>query len=141
MFARIVEFIPKVEKKEELFKVVRNEVLPILKKQPGFLEILPFVPESTTEKAITVTLWAEKRDAERYEREVYPRVAEIVKPYLTTAITFKHYVVETSVCPSFMEPRRPEAETVPPEPGQQHAPAFCFSLSSCKPLTMSSRLH
>ena len=44
MFARILEFIPKVEKKEELFKVVRNEVLPILKKQPGFLEILPFVP-------------------------------------------------------------------------------------------------
>jgi hypothetical protein len=36
MFARIVEFIPKVEKKEELFRVVRNEVLPILKKQPGF---------------------------------------------------------------------------------------------------------
>jgi heme-degrading monooxygenase HmoA len=103
MFARIVEFIPKVEKKEELFKVVRNEVLPILKKQPGFLEILPFLPESTTEKTITVTLWAEKRDAERYEQNVYPRVAEIVRPYLTTAITFKHYVVETSVCPNFME--------------------------------------
>ena len=103
MFARIVEFIPKVEKKEELFKVVRNEVLPILKKQPGFLEILPFVPESATEKAITVTLWAEKRDAERYEHNVYPRVAEIVTPYLTTAITFNHYVVETSVCPNFME--------------------------------------
>jgi hypothetical protein len=61
MFARIVEFIPKVEKKEELIKVVRNEVLPILKEQPGFLEILPFLPESTTEKTFTVTLWAEKR--------------------------------------------------------------------------------
>jgi heme-degrading monooxygenase HmoA len=103
MFARIIEFIPKVEKKEELFKVVRNEVLPILKKQPGFLEILPFVPESITEKAITVTLWAEKKDAERYEREVYPKVAEIVKPYLVSAITFKHYTVDTTVCPHFME--------------------------------------
>lgn len=103
MFARILEFIPQVEKKEELFKVIRNEVLPILKKQPGFLEILPFLPESVTEKTITVTLWAEKRDAERYEREVYPQVAEIVKPYLTTAITFKRYVVETLVCPNFMQ--------------------------------------
>src|SRR5260370_25780646 len=103
MFARIVEFIPKVEKKEELIKVVRNEVLPILKKQPGFLEILPFLPESTTEKAITVTLWAEKRDPERYEREMYPRVAEIVKPYLPNAIPFTHYVVETSLCPNFIE--------------------------------------
>src|SRR5947207_12409884 len=103
MFARIVEFIPKVEKKEELFKVVRNEVLPILKKQPGFLEILPFLPESTTDKTFTVTLWAEKRDAERYEQEVYPKVAEIVKPYLVSAITFRHYTVDTTVCPNFME--------------------------------------
>jgi heme-degrading monooxygenase HmoA len=103
MFARILEFVPQVEKKEELFKVIRNQVLPILKKQPGFLEILPFLPESTTEKAITVTLWAEKRDAERYEREAYPHVAEIVRPYLTSAITFKHYVVETSVCPNFLQ--------------------------------------
>ena len=88
MFARFVEFVPKFEKKEEFIKAVRNEVLPILKKQPGFLELLPFLPETSTEKTITVTLWAEKRDAERYEREAYPKVAEIVKPYLTTPITY-----------------------------------------------------
>ncbi len=68
MFARVVEFIPKVEKQEELIKVLRNEVPPILKKQPGFL--LPFLPETSTEESLTVTLWAEKRDADRYEREV-----------------------------------------------------------------------
>jgi hypothetical protein len=44
MFARIVEFTPKLEKKEELVKVIRSEVLPILKKQTGFMEILPFSP-------------------------------------------------------------------------------------------------
>jgi hypothetical protein len=103
MFARIVEFIPNVEEKEVFVKVVRNEVLPILKKQPGFLEILPFVPETKTEKMITITLWAEKRDAERYEREVYPKVEGIVKPYLTTPVTFKHYNVETSLCQHFVE--------------------------------------
>ena len=103
MFARIVEFISKPEKKEEFLKVVRNEVLPILKSQPGFLEILPFVPESKTEKMITVTLWTEQQNAKRYEREVYPRVAEILRPYLTTAVTFKHYAVETSLCEHFVE--------------------------------------
>src|SRR5256885_11139786 len=46
MFARIVEFIPKPEKKEEFVKKVRDEVLPILKTQKGFLEILPFFPEN-----------------------------------------------------------------------------------------------
>jgi len=103
MFARIVEFVPKLEQKEEFVKVVRDEVLPILKKQKGFLEILPFVPETKTEKMITITLWAEKWDAERYEREVYPKVAEILKPYLSTPVAFKHYTVETSLCEHFVE--------------------------------------
>ena len=103
MFARIGEFIPKLEQKEEFVKVVRNEVLPILKKQTGFLEILPFFPETKTEKMITITLWAEKRDAERYEREMYPKVEGILKPYLTAPVTFKHYNVETSVCQHFVE--------------------------------------
>jgi heme-degrading monooxygenase HmoA len=102
MFARLVEFIPRLEKKEEFLKVVRNEVLPILNKQPGFLEILPFVPETQTEKMITITLWAEKQDAERYERNVYPKIAGIVKPYLTTPVTFKHYSVETTLCQHFV---------------------------------------
>jgi quinol monooxygenase YgiN len=103
MFARIVEFIPKLEKKEEFVKVLRNEVLPILNKQPGFLEILPFVPENNTKKMISISLWAEKRDAERYEREVYPKVEGILKPYLTSPITFKYYTVETSVSNHFAE--------------------------------------
>ncbi|MGA7929445.1 MAG: hypothetical protein WCA20_26020 [Candidatus Sulfotelmatobacter sp.] len=103
MFARIVESISKLEEKEEFVKVLRNEVLPILKKQPGFLEILPFFPETKTEKMITITLWTEKRDAERYEREVYPKVEGILKPYLTTPVTFKHYNVEISLCQHFVE--------------------------------------
>ena len=103
MFARIGEFIPKLEQKDEFVKVLRNEVLPILKKQTGFLEILPFVPETKTEKMITITLWAEKRDAERYERETYSKVEGILKPYLTNPVTYKHYNVETSVCQHFVE--------------------------------------
>jgi hypothetical protein len=103
MFARIVEFIPKLEKKEELVKVIRTEVLPILKKQAGFLEVLPFFPETKNEKVIAITLWMEKRNAERYEREVFPKVEEILKPYLTTPITYKPYNVETTLCEHFVQ--------------------------------------
>src|SRR5678816_3423659 len=98
MFARIVEFIPKLEKKEEFVKVIRNEVLPILKKQTGFMELLPFFPETKNEKVIAVTLWTEKANAERYGREVFPKVEEILKPYLTSPITYKLYNVETTLC-------------------------------------------
>jgi quinol monooxygenase YgiN len=103
MFARIVEFIPKLEKKEELVKVIRNEVLPILNKQSGFMEFLPFFPETKTEKVMVISLWTEKRNAERYEREVFPKVEEILKPYLTTPITYKPYNVETTLCEHFVQ--------------------------------------
>ena len=101
MFARIQEFVPKLEKKEDFVRVIRNEVLPILAKQHGFLEMLPFFPEIKNEKAITISLWTEKKDAERYEREWFPKVEEILKPYLTTPITFKYYMVETTLCQHF----------------------------------------
>jgi len=102
MFARIVEFVPKWEKKEEFIKTLKNEVLPILKKQTGFLEIMPFFPETKNEKCVNITLWMEKKDAERYEREVFQKVDDILKPYLTTPITLKLYNVETTVCEHFV---------------------------------------
>lgn len=102
MFARIVEFVPKNEKKDEFLKTVKNEVLPILKKQTGFLEILPLVPEDKNQNVVNITLWMDKKDAERYEREVFPRVENILKPYLTTPITWKMYTVETTLCEHFV---------------------------------------
>ena len=103
MFARIVEFIPKLEKKEELVKVIRNEVLPLLNKQTGFMEVLPFFPETKNEKVIAITLWTEKGNAERYGREVFPKVEQILKPYLTTPITYRLYNVETTLCEHFVQ--------------------------------------
>lgn len=103
MFARIIEIFPKPEKKEEFLKAVRFDVIPMLKQQPGFLEVLPFVPETESEKAVIVTLWAEKKDAERYVRELFPRVSEIVRPYLLAPIASKHYTVETNMCEHFVE--------------------------------------
>jgi hypothetical protein len=60
------------------------------------------VPEVKT-KMISMTLRTEKRDAEPYEREVFHRVEDIVRPYLTTPITWKHYVVETTLCEHFIQ--------------------------------------
>ena len=104
MFARILEFEVKQEKKEEFVKLVKNQVLPILKRQNGFLEILPFSPEKMKEeKVITISLWATKLDAERYEREIYPKVYDILKPFVTTPIEVNYYNLETTLCEHFVE--------------------------------------
>jgi quinol monooxygenase YgiN len=101
MFARILEFVPKAEKKEEFVKTFKNDILPILKKQTGFLEVLPFFPELKTDTAVVVSLWTEKRYAEAYQRDWFPKFEETLKPYLTTPITFKYYTVETRLCENF----------------------------------------
>lgn len=104
MFARVVESIPKLEmleKQEDILYVLKHEVLPILKKQHGFLEILPFTPEIKNERFISITLWADKKDAERYEREVFPKVQDIMKPYLAVPMTSRNYTVETALCEHF----------------------------------------
>lgn len=103
MFARVLEFTPRLEKKDEFIKTVKNEILPILRKQPGFLELLPFMPEITTEKAIVISVWHEKLDAEKYEKEMFGSVQEILKPYLTAPITVKPYMVETKLAEHFVQ--------------------------------------
>ncbi len=104
MFARILDCEVKMEKKEEFVQVIKNEVLPILKKQTGFLEILPFFPEKMKEeKVVTVTLWTTRADAERYEREFYPKVLQIVKPFLSTPVKVNYYKLETTLCEHFVE--------------------------------------
>jgi len=98
MFARILEFTPRFEKKNELIKTVKAEVLPILTKQPGFLEMIPLVPEGNEEKAFAITLWTEKGAAEKYVKEVFPKVEQIVKPYIVSPIAFHYATVESSLC-------------------------------------------
>ena len=102
MYARIVEFVPRYEMKDEFIKTMKKDVLPILKKQVGFLDVLPLFPEMKNEKAVHITLWMEKKDAERYEREEFPRIEDIIRPFLTTPITWKLYNVETTLCENFV---------------------------------------
>ncbi len=104
MFARILDCEVKLEKKEEFVKIIKNEVLPILKKQTGFQEILPFFPEKMKEeKVVTISLWTTKAYAERYEREFYPKVLNILKPFLTTPVNVNYFKLETTLCEHFVE--------------------------------------
>ncbi len=101
MFARIMELVPRWEMKPEFIKVTKNEILPIMKKQPGFLELLPFVPELQSDKLIVISLWTEKKHWEKYQKETFPKVMAILKPFLLAEPMLKLYTVETTVCEHF----------------------------------------
>jgi heme-degrading monooxygenase HmoA len=103
MFARIVEFEVKLEKKEEFLRTVQNEILPLLRQQPGFVEILHFHEEDRPKKVVAISLWHTKRDAERFAEQAAHRVGEIAKPYLAAPIIAKIYALETAITKHFVD--------------------------------------
>jgi heme-degrading monooxygenase HmoA len=82
MFTRIVECHVKPEKKDELENKLRNEVLSTLQKQPGFVDLIALESEEESEQLVAISFWNTKQDAERYHREQYPRIAEMLKPLM-----------------------------------------------------------
>lgn len=103
MYTRFLEFEIKPEKKNEFVNFTKTEILPVLIKQAGFVELLPFFPENGNDKKVfSFSLWNKKTDAERYEREWYPKVAEMMKPYLVSTPTVRYYNLESSLlCKEF----------------------------------------
>jgi quinol monooxygenase YgiN len=68
-FARNVQFQIKSGKETELNSVFENEVLPILRKQEGFHEVVTLV---NPKDAQYISLWDTRKNAETYEKATYP---------------------------------------------------------------------
>ena len=96
MFTRIVECNVKPEKKDEFSNKLRNEVLPILQKQAGFVDLIGLVSEKDPDRIVSVSFWKNKEDAERYHREQYGRITDLLKPVLKKDPTVETFTVDTS---------------------------------------------
>ena len=96
MFTRIVECHVKPGKKQEATTKMNNEILPILQKQPGFVDMIGLTHEHDPERLVALSFWKSKEDAERYHREHFNRVSELLKTYLTDTPKVETYNVETS---------------------------------------------
>jgi quinol monooxygenase YgiN len=97
MFARFLELQIKPEKKPELIKVMKNDVLPILKKCHGFFDMIPLELETEPTKFYVMSLWHEKRDAETFHREQFPKVKPMYEQFLTAPVIVKLCHVDETI--------------------------------------------
>jgi heme-degrading monooxygenase HmoA len=97
MFARTLELMVKAEKKPELIKKAKADILPVLHKQIGFAHVFALENEVELNKALVVTLWHTKMDAERYERETFLKIKQILEPFLVAPPVVKFYNVEETI--------------------------------------------
>lgn len=95
MFARHLSFQLKPNVEKEFPVVFEKEVLPLLRRQKGFLDELVFVTPEKKE-LVAISLWDTKEYAETYKRELYPQIEKIVSRFTEGIPTVKNYEAEYS---------------------------------------------
>jgi quinol monooxygenase YgiN len=90
MIARHVTLHLKPNTAPEFNRMLEKDVLPMLRKQKGFLNEFTLMHTNGTEN-LAISLWDKKESAEIYNRDTYPQVVK----------TFEKLLAETPVVRTF----------------------------------------
>jgi quinol monooxygenase YgiN len=96
MFTRLVECYVKKEKRQEFTNKMQTVVLPILQNQPGFVDLLALSSEDEPERAVSITLWMTRVDAEKYHRTHFEELIQALRPLIRDEPSVEFYNVEAS---------------------------------------------
>jgi heme-degrading monooxygenase HmoA len=96
MHTLIIEGTFKPGTKEQFIKVWKNEILPNLKKQNGFVDEVLLFGSADPNLGVGLSFWKTKEDAERYHREVFPNVAGSVQQLITAPPSVRQFEVAAS---------------------------------------------
>lgn len=96
MLARVVEMNVIPDKLEKLRTLVDNEVVPLIKKNPGFVDLIGLTNSKTPNTLLNILLFKTKNDLEKYERETIPTIMQKIRPFLLNDPKVEICNVETS---------------------------------------------
>jgi len=77
MFARTVRMQLKPDSVAAFTRTLENDIIRLLRQQPGFQDEMAFVVPGGTE-AVTISVWHQQEDAEAYARGTSPHVLKAV---------------------------------------------------------------
>jgi heme-degrading monooxygenase HmoA len=96
MYARIVDCTIRPGKKGEFTETLNGEVLSLLRKQRGFQDVIGLWSEKDPNRAVAISLWDGKENAENYYKHDYKKVLEILTPLITGQPRVETFEVDTS---------------------------------------------
>lgn len=96
MFTRVVEVTTKTGKSHELANTIHEKIIPILRQQSGFLDEMVLISDMEANRVLAISYWKNKDDADRYEREHFGKVTEILSNLLETSPVVRTFQVHTS---------------------------------------------
>ena len=95
MVARTVRMQLKPNSVAEFTHTLENDIIPLLRQQPGFQDEIAFVVPGGTE-AVSISVWDQQADAEAYARGTYPQVLQAVANVLEGTPQVDTYAVSNS---------------------------------------------
>ena len=97
MLARVVEVGIKGGKKQEVAKILQNELLPVLRKQPGFVAYETLARDTDPNVTTSITYWQSKDDADScYSMPAYNTILSKLRPLLSNEVRPVLHNVEIS---------------------------------------------
>ena len=95
MYARLVTSHIKPGLLEDVTHKMACDIIPFLKKQDGFRDEISFFDKEANE-SIAISFWANKRYADRYGREQFPKVLSQLKGQLENTPVVRGFEVTSS---------------------------------------------
>jgi heme-degrading monooxygenase HmoA len=108
MFARKVAALLKPNSLAEFNRLMESKILPWLREQEGFLDLITLVLPDGREVA-SISFWDRQADAEAYQATGYPEVLGILGRLLDAGPYVKTFKVVSSTLQRVAPGRRPEA--------------------------------
>lgn len=112
MYTRVVEITSKSGKARELCNMIEEKVLPILKKQDGFVDETVLVSDTESNHVLAQSFWNSKKDAERYHQVQYPKIHEMLTHLIETEPVVRTFDVHTSTAHKVTKVTAEKAEKV-----------------------------
>jgi heme-degrading monooxygenase HmoA len=95
MFARKVSMRLKAECAGEFIRKMENEVIPLLRKQKGFLDEITLLSQSGKE-VYAYSFWEDSADAEKYEQATFAQVTKLLSSTIDGPLRVHTYMVANS---------------------------------------------
>jgi heme-degrading monooxygenase HmoA len=95
MFVRKVSMRLKSEAASEFIRKIEDEIIPLLRKQKGFLDEMTLLAHSGKE-VYAYSFWENSTDAENYEKSEFAKVTGMLSSVIEGALRVHTYMVGNS---------------------------------------------
>ena len=103
MFVRKVALRLRANSLKQFMSLMECEILPWLRKQEGFLDLITLAAPDGSEVA-TISFWDRQGDAQAYNSSGYPEALKILEKLLDGVPYLKTFEVVGSTCPIGLPP-------------------------------------